>query len=157
MKKSNVSKIAIGISKIVIGVSVVVLGIIAVNFVLNQSEDGDNIRLVYIGNAEFEAILDDHSGEGTFVYIGRLTCPACSTLRPIVESLPGFDADLAYFETSMAAEEDSDWTSALAERVELRGVPAIIYVENGVVMDRLLGVQDVPTLTDFFERNGGLN
>jgi len=148
MKKSNFSKIAIGMV-------VLIVGLLIATFVLNRPE-GD-IQLVYIGNAEFEAILDDDSGEGTFVYIGRPTCPNCNILRPIVETLPGFDADLNYFETDMAMADDSEWATTLLERVELRGVPAIIYVENGVVVDRLMGVQSEDALTDFFERNGGLD
>jgi len=148
MKKSN-------FSKVVIGIGILIIGLLIATFILNRPQ-GD-IRLVYIGNAEFEAILDDDSGEGAFVYIGRLTCPACTALRPVIETLPGFNADLDYFETDMAMAEDAEWTAELGERVELRGVPTIVYIENGVVIDRLVGVQDVPTLTDFFDRNGGLD
>jgi len=147
MKKSN------NFSKIVIGIGVLIVGLLAAMLLLNRSGD---IRLIYTSNAEFQAILDDDSGEGHFVYVGRLECPACTRLREIVETLPGFDADLAYFETAMAGETDPEWTNALLSSVGIEGVPVILYIENGIVVDRLIGVQNASTLTDFFDRNGGL-
>lgn len=134
-------------------ISVVVILIIAIA-ILNVLE---NTKLHVIGNSEMEAILNDDSGVGTFVYIGRPTCPFCNEFEPILEGvLNDLDRELPYFETDLADLEDPMRRSQIFDRLGVAGVPAIVYIVNGQVVDSLNGLQQQEAVLEFFEANGGL-
>ena len=107
--------------------------------------------------SEMETILSDRSGSGTFVYIGRPTCPFCRDFEPILEGvLEELDVQLAYFETDRADQVDRARRLEIFEELGVTGVPVLVYIENGQTVDILTGVQDAATVHQFFARNGGI-
>ena len=133
----------------------------------NDNDDNDDdaavesTRLVYVGNEEMYEILNDTSGEGFFVYIGRPTCPHCIAFEPTLEeTLQYLDQELRYFQIDLAAEADDESEMTMAEilgELGVAGVPRIVYIENGVAIDALSGNQAQEYVLEFFEENGGLN
>ena len=118
-------------------------------------------RLIYIGNSEMYEILNDTSDEGFFVYIGRPTCPHCQQFEPTLEEvLQYLDQELRYYETDLATldDEESPMTrDEILTEIDGAAVPRIVYIENGVVIDALVGNQPQEYVIAFFEANGGLN
>ena len=122
----------------------------------NDEPNGNgSYGLVYIGNSEVEEILADTSEEGTFIYIGRPGCPICDNLEPILEDvLANLGIELLYFQVALAAEDDLELTEDLIDQMDVFGIPMIVYLEQGEVVDRLTGFQSEETLIEFFESNG---
>jgi len=127
----------------------------------NTSDDGEQRRrLYYVGNDEMYEILNDTSGEGFFVYIGRPTCPNCVEFEPTLEeTLRYLDQELRYYQVDLAFEgPESEMTvSEIMDELEVTGVPRIVYIENGEVIDGLSGNREKEDVISFFEENGGLN
>lgn len=147
MNKSKSNKLIIG----VIAFVVVLIGVLVTLDVLKET------RLHVIGNSEMEAILNDDSGVGTFVYIGRPTCPVCVEFQPILErALNDLDQTLTYYEADLARLEDQGRASEIFNRLDVAGVPVIVYIENSQVVDTLIGNQPQEAVLEFFEANGGL-
>lgn len=142
--------------KLIIGVIALIVVLIAVLVTLNVLQ---KTRLHVIGNSEMEAILDDDSGRGTFVYIGRPTCPVCNEFEPILEhTLKRLSQELPYYEADLARLEDAQRSSVIFNRLDgVTGVPVIVYIENGQVVDALTGIHQQEAIQEFFEANGGLS
>ena len=140
-KKAKNNKLIIGLVGALVFV-VTTLIIVAVN---------TNTRLIYIGNAEVEALLADSSEQGVFMYIGSPSCPVCNTFRPTVEAvLERMEAELYYFETDAAIAEDLERTRANLGRTA-SSTPTIIYLVNGEVIDSINSTT-ASELQAFFER-----
>ena len=178
MKKAdNSKKIIVGV---LVGVLVLLVAfVIASNFesreipplpsptdnVVNGNEaPTDNVEddgtLLYIGNAEMYEILNDRSGEGFFVYIGRPTCPNCRDFEPVLrEALRSIDGQMRYFQTDIAREADDVSEMTMIEilnSIGVSGVPSTVFIVNGEVVDRL-GARTPESIISFIEDNGGLN
>ena len=69
--------------------------------------------------------------------------------------LETFDATIPYFELDKAFEADMVKASGLVDELEIEGVPTILFVVNGVVVDRLNGLRPKEQVIEFFEINGG--
>jgi len=111
-----------------------------------------NSGLIYIGNDEVEAILEDMSGRGTLVYVGSPSCPACNAFRPTVDVvLDRLGVGLYYFETDAAMAENTIRTRENLERTAT-STPTIVYIVNGEVVDLTHSVSSAQ-LEEFFERN----
>jgi len=144
MSKSKNTKLLIGL----ISMAVILIAAIAIlNVLENRSTEtpggtteasdetteasDESTALHIIGNSEMDEILNDDSGVGTFVYVGRPTCPFCVEFEPIlVGVLEEKGQELLYFETDLANLEDSDRRVQIMEHLGLAGVPAIVYVVN---------------------------
>ena len=126
-----------------------------------EPEDEEPRRLFYVGNAEMYEILNDTSDEGFFVYVGRPGCPHCVAFEPTLEeTLQYLDRDMRYFQIDLAAElnDESEMTmSEILTELDVTGVPRIVYIENGEVIDSLGGNRPQEDVLEFFEENGGLN
>ena len=179
-KKSNSSKVIAGL--IIALVSIVALLIVVNaldgsddddvqtdtnNTAEDESDNGDNgenndiARLFYVGNTEMYEIINDRTGEGFFVYVGRPACPHCAAFEPVLEeTLEYLDQDLRYYQTDLAALGDDESEMTMAEiigELDVTGVPRILYIENGAVIDALSGNQPKENVLTFFDDNGGLN
>jgi len=174
MKKSNSKKIVIGLFTVV---GALVLFLIIANILQSNNNDTGQIQtgpdyevepdeLPYIGNSEMYEILNDRSGEGIFVYIGRPTCPACRQYEPVLrELLQEMDRQLLYFQIDAAhlADAVSEMTTnEIIEAVGVRYVPSIAFIRNGEVIEiltgaPLLGLEAREITIEFFEEHGGLN
>jgi len=166
------------ISWLVISVIALIVLLVSLNALERESNDdsnNDNVmaghenvgsaRLPYIGNLEMYEILNDRSGEGFFVYIGRPDCSACLEYEPLLEEiLEELDRELRYYRVDLALlEEDSvlDPVETL-EILQVHYVPSIVFIQNGELVDLITGVSflgaDAREVTiEFFEENGGLN
>ena len=145
MKKSKNKNLLIGLG---IFIFITVL-LVALNVLR-----GSGLRM--IGISDMEGILSDNDS-GTFVYVGRPTCPACQQFEPILETtLADLGQELYYFETDRANSDDSDRTSAILNQLDVTGVPVIVYILNGQVIDSLVGVHDQDAIMEFFDAYGGL-
>ena len=183
-KKTNSGKVILGL---VIAIASVAILLIILNILdsddqsnaddtantTNENDEMDNDygeldndyaesrRLLYIGNAEMYEIINDTSDEGFFVYVGRPTCPVCADFEPTLEeTLQYLDQDLRYFQTDLAslANEESEMTTGeIASALDITGVPRILYIENGSVVDLITGNRSREDIISFFEDNGGLN
>ena len=120
-------------------------------------EGAESSKLLYLDNADMEAIINDVSGDGTFVYVGRRTCPFCVELEPILqETLIYLGQELQYFDTDLADLEDSNRRAEILAHLGITGVPVIVFIENGVAEDALIGVHGQEEIIDFFNSHGGL-
>lgn len=147
MSKSKNKNLIVG----VVSTVVVLIAALVILTVLRGS------NLVIIGISEMDAILNDQSGTGTFVYIGRPTCPFCREFEPILEgALSDLGQELPYFETDLADQEDVDRRVEIMSQLGLQGVPVIVYIVNGEAVEALSGVQQQETVLEFFDRHGGL-
>ena len=147
MKKSKNNKLIIGL----ISTVVILVTLLAVLNILRDS------ALHVIGLSEMEEILNDDSGTGTFVYIGRPTCPFCNEFEPILEgALQSLGQELAYFETDLADLENRTRRSEIQDQLGVTGVPVIVYIVNGETVASLNGLQQQEAVLEFFETNGGL-
>ena len=122
----------------------------------------DDGTLTYVGNSDMYELLNDRSGTGFFVYIGRPTCPHCQIFEPILrETLQYLDRGMRYFEIDLAVSADGESEMTMFEILEalgVLGVPAVVYMENGEVIDMIGGSNHTQeTITSFFDANGGLN
>lgn len=159
MKESNFKK---KITNLVIALVL----LIAVYLIANALEANDiqfgssnsDYGLYYVGNAEIEEILNDMSGEGFFVYIGTPTCPFCQQFEPVLqETLEYLGKELRYFHIDLARDDDEEAMVRNLNSLETDTVPTIVYIENGVVLDSMIGSPDQEVIISFFEANGGLN
>ncbi|MCL2558846.1 MAG: thioredoxin family protein [Turicibacter sp.] len=147
-KKSRGTELIIG----AVTIFVVLIGLVMVFNVF-----GGGSRLDTIGLSEMNDILADGSGEGTFVYFGRPTCPHCVTFEPILEDvLDDLGVRLPYFNADLADQEDIDRRREVFAQLGLEGVPKIAYIINGEAVDVLIGVQPASAVHEFFEDNGGI-
>lgn len=148
MNQSNTKKIIVAVILTV----VVLIGVLVFSNFLRDP------TLYVIGNSEMEAILNEDSGVGTFVYIGRPTCPVCVKFQPTLErAISDLDQQLPYYETDLANLEDSKRRSEIFDRLDVSGVPIMVYIENGQVVDTLIGYQSQDAIHEFFEANGGFH
>jgi len=122
--------------------------------------------LPHMSIGELYEILNDESGEGFFVYVGRDTCPACQLLEPTLrEVLEDLDQSLRYFEVDRLWETEDNYTITIPELLEIldvQSVPTLVYIQNGEAIDwrlarDLSGDDTAEVLLEFFEEHGGLN
>ena len=143
----------------------------------NQNDDSNaDSVLPYISIDEMSEILNDRTGAGLFVYVGRDGCPACQIFEPTLrEVLTDLDRSLGYFELDRLWEVDEDGRiiesddpnhpnvilQEIIRTLEVMHVPTMVYIENGEVIElisnELMGSNADDVLLEFFERHGGLN
>lgn len=117
----------------------------------NTQSPSISTNLIQIGNVELSRVLEN-SGT-TFVYIGRPTCPVCAELEPVLNDvLYELDQTIYYFNTDEAYQEDADIMASLLDPLEVMSVPAIIYIVDGELIDKLQGLQTFEDLQLFFTK-----
>ena len=111
-----------------------------------------------IGNEEFSEIVTSESLDGYFVYIGRPTCQYCRIFEPILqETLEDLEITMYYFQTAKARYDDEQTMLALLAPLNIEGIPIIVYLVNGSVVDYIIGVHTQAEITAFLEINNKIN
>jgi thioredoxin 1 len=75
------------------------------------------------------------------LYFTASWCGPCRILGPIMESVKG---QVNYSKLDVDAEQD------LAIKYQVRSVPTLVLVENGVEKNRLVGVHQSPEILKFY-------
>ena len=73
-------------------------------------------------------------------------CNPCRTLAPIVEGLAAEYEDRINVGTC-----DVEDNNTLATRYAIRNVPTLLFIRNGEIMERYVGITSVETLREKFE------
>jgi len=95
------------------------------------------------GTGEFQDVLDDHALVLVDFYADW--CGPCQMIEPIVERIA---ADTA----ATVAKVDVDANQPLAQEYGIRGIPALMLVRDGEVVERMTGVQEEGTLRSLVEQ-----
>ena len=111
-----------------------------------------------IGNDEFAEILADEGETGTFVYIGRPTCQECRAFEPILQrTLQHLEMSMYYFQTAKARYDTEAGGEArmleLLAPLQIEGIPIIVYLVDGQVIDYLIGLHQQEEVEKFINSN----
>lgn len=96
------------------------------------------------GQEEFQQALADH--DLVLVDFYADWCGPCKMIEPIVEKL-------ATETPATVAKVDVDANQALAQQHGVRGIPALLLVKNGEVVERMTGVQEESKLRSLIDRH----
>ena len=148
------------------GLVVVLVGFLIIGTLLQGNVQRVGTReFPYINAVELQAIVEDTSEEGNFVYFGRYDCPQCLLFQPTVqEVLSQMNGRMGHFELNESRRLENEEGSGegltveqLLDIFDVNATPTIVYMVNGEIVDRLVGNNNNERLTEFFERNGGFN
>ena len=120
--------------------------------------DSPVLGLYEISNEEFSEIVTSENVNGYFVYIGRPTCQYCREIEPILqETLEDLEMTMYYFQTAKARYDDEEKMLALLAPLNIDGIPIIVHLVNGRVVDYLIGVHTQAEIIAFIETNDEMN
>jgi len=163
--------------RILLGVAIAVVGLIVTLVIMSNMQDNNanqpidpddpgSALLPFVGVQEMNNILDNTSGEGHFVYIGRASCPACQRFEPVFKDLlEEMGQTMKYFEIDRLWEDERDAVGEVIERMGgISHVPSLAFIQNGETTI-ITGVDFLSTDNDetresvmeFFDAHGGLN
>lgn len=74
---------------------------------------------------------------------GATWCGPCKALAPIVDEIASEYADRAIIGTA-----DVEQCPAIAARYRIRNVPTVLFIKNGEIKDKSVGLVQKSTLTD---------
>lgn len=78
-----------------------------------------------------------NNGKTGFIYVGRPTCPSCKQFAPILTQFVKEQGTLIYYYDTDVANEDKPLKTETINLIEVTSVPTFLYIENGVIVDRL--------------------
>jgi len=134
--------------------AILVLGLFLFGILLVACSDSIYLGLQEIGNEEFAEIVTRDSETGYLVYIGRPTCQYCRVLKPILEgTLEYLEVSMYYFQTATARYADEDKMLELLDPLNIDGIPIIVRLVDGRVVDYLIGVHPQAEIIAFIEAN----
>jgi thioredoxin 1 len=91
--------------------------------------------------SQFDEAIYDLGGPSLVIFF-RKTCAVCKSVMPILESLAlEYEGAMAFYHVDV--EDDAN----LAKRFDLRGVPQILFFNNGEFQGRLAGMVDREVLS----------
>ncbi|MCR4827886.1 MAG: thioredoxin [Bacteroidales bacterium] len=97
--------------------------------------------LVEVNNDNFEEILK--SELPVLMDVGATWCGPCKALAPIVDELSEeYDGKMLF------AKVDVDEASDIAARYRIRNVPTVLFIKNGEVVDKSVGLVAKGTLVE---------
>jgi len=140
--------------KIMLSLIMVLFGILLVACGNDDTPPG----LHEIGNDRFAEILTADGEAGIFVYIGRPTCQYCREFEPILEAtLQELEMPMYYFQTAKARYDAEAGGEArmleLLAPLEIEGIPIVVYLVNGQVVDYIIGVHQQAEIIAFLGEN----
>ncbi|EGP4988198.1 TPA: thioredoxin family protein [Enterococcus faecium] len=104
-------------------------------FYCNQKNFGP---LVNTNNEQIQKLIDN-KGSG-YVYVGRPSCEECQKFLPNLKSvLNSRKETILYYDTDKARKEDQDKLVEELNNLDIKVVPAILYVEKGKVSKKQEG------------------
>ena len=130
-------------------------------FLAGCNSNEQTVGLIEASNNDMYNLLNDDSNTGTLIYIGLSTCPFCHEFEPIlIETLEYLEKGLLHYEidTAAALDDESEMTmhdimTTLVEQTDWAwtgGVPALVYMFNGEVINFTVGVQPKERIIEFF-------
>ncbi|WP_002144581.1 thioredoxin family protein [Bacillus cereus] len=142
MKKLNKKKFFLALFIVII-----ILGTVIYFFGQKNAEKS----LVEVSNQELVQLLK--SKENFSLYIGRPTCPQCKELEPILKDLlKESDKEIYYYNVDDARTENEAEMKRLIKSLGVTVVPTIEYIENGNVVDKIVGLQKKQEIKNFLKK-----
>lgn len=98
-------------------------------------------------------ITDEHAengvlGDGTVVLdFGSHTCAPCRAMAPSIERLVEEHDECVVYQV------DVEETPSIADRYGVRGIPALLFLTDGAVQDRLVGGRSYTEIKSWYENN----
>ena len=99
----------------------------------------------------FQEIIN--SNERSVIYVGRPTCPACNRLYPVIEEVAK-EVGINFFYTNLDEWNRDDMSDILF--ATLRGVdstPTIVVIDNGEIIDKIVGGRQKDYIINFLRNN----
>lgn len=137
--------------------AVVVISCISLAFINTSRNSSNNNAVQYetfksINSDEVFSLLDDSENENT-LYVGRETCPHCSTFAPkLIEAIKQENVLVYYYDTSVARADNVDKLNELMEILNVKSVPALLKIKNGTVEMRLSDYKNLDAIVDFIKQ-----
>jgi len=171
MKQNNkkANKLFIGMG---VGTAILVAVLIIGSIVQGAGGNRGSRQLPFITIEDTIEILNDRSGEGFFLYVGRPTCPACVIFEPVFEqilrreyrsSIPYFNLDSLRLEEAQSEEELEFSVEEIVEMLNVYVTPTLVFIRDGEVVDLVdqglvtQGGVNEELVRYFIDRNGGLD
>ncbi|MEX1551094.1 MULTISPECIES: thioredoxin family protein [Enterococcus] len=108
-----------------------------VYFYANQKEKNFN-PLTNVNNDQIQKLITNANTE--YIYVGRPTCEECQNFLPKLKSvLIKKEQKIFYYNIDNAREENQDKLVQELNKLDIKIVPTILYVENGKVSKKLEG------------------
>lgn len=98
-------------------------------------------------------VLDLIASAGTgFLYVGRPTCPNCTTFAPLLSAVVlENDFTVLYYDTDVA-KSNPDLKSQALDAISVEGVPSFMYIENGEIIEKLTDRKTEDSIKAFFDK-----
>lgn len=94
-------------------------------------------------------LADNDTG---FVYLGRPTCPHCRVFAPILTKVVKADGLSVHYYDTDVANSDKDMKKKAMDAVEVYSVPTFMYIEDGVIVERLENTESEAVLREFVQK-----
>lgn len=96
--------------------------------------------LVEVNDQNFDEVKT--SNLPVMMDIGATWCGPCKALAPIVEEIAA-----EYEGKAMVCKVDADESPAISSEFRVRSVPTVLFIKNGTVVDKSVGLVAKETLT----------
>ena len=102
------------------------------------------MELKHLNAQEFEAILQ--SGQSAMIDFSAVWCGPCQILAPVMEKLAE-----QYDGKAVVAKVDVDEQRELAIQYRVMSVPTVLFIKDGKVVDRKIGVREPEEYTNLLD------
>lgn len=95
------------------------------------------------------------SNDTKIIFVGSLTCPHCTAIKPIINSVvKDLNVTVYYLELStMTDEENNEYYSINEFLKNNNSIPLVMAVKNNEVIDSFVGEKDSKDVEEFLKKN----
>lgn len=95
------------------------------------------------------------SNDTKIIFVGSLTCPHCTAIKPVVNSVvKDLNVTVYYLELStMTDEENKEYYSINEFLKNNNSIPLVMAVKNNEVIDSFVGEKDSKDVEEFLKKN----
>ena len=95
------------------------------------------------------------SNDTKIIFVGSLTCPHCTAIKPIINSVvEDLNVTVYYLELStMTDEENTEYYSINEFLKNNNSIPLVMAVKNNEVIDSFVGEKDRKDIEEFLKKN----
>ena len=95
------------------------------------------------------------SNDTKIIFVGSLTCPHCTAIKPIINSVvEDLNVTVYYLELStMTDEENTEYYSINEFLKNNNSIPLVMAVKNNEVIDSFVGEKDSKDVEEFLKKN----